>query len=189
MKLIPLLLFFLSTSLPAQNVTVTVFDDIMVTLPDSTRIGGVDRKVNWKSIRALSALVKDTSSLRLTPVKGVEMEIWARASHDYVTGVNKLTRMQWLTFITQMSGMQAKDVQRKSDRSFSSLTGEYVAGHYRAILGRSAWYEGNAFHNTLILDVFHNETLVSFLFTWTAPEGSEEERVVDMIVTSVVGAR
>ncbi len=189
MKLIPFLLLLLPTLLFAQNVTVTVFDDIAITLPDTTRIGGVDKKVNWKSIRALSALVKDTSSLKLTPAKGVELEVWARESQDYVTGVNKLTRMQWLTFITQMSGLQAKDVQRKSNQSFSSLTGECVAGHYRAILGRSAWYEGNVFRNTLILDVFHNETLVSFLFTWSAPEGSEEERVVDKIVTSVMAGR
>lgn len=185
MRISPFLLIVVATPLFAQNVTVAIVDDIAFTIPDSARIAGIDRPINWKSVRSLSALAKDSASLKILAARGVEVEVWVRRSDDYVTGVNRLTRMQWLTFTAQMSGMLARDAQKKNSRSVSSLTGEYIGGKYRAILGRSSWYEGDVFHNTLILDLFHHETLISLLFTWSAPEGSEAERIVDTIVTSV----
>lgn len=184
--LLIVIMLLASMNVVAQDIAVAVHDDITIRLPDSTVIAGSNRRIDWGSISAIASLVRDTASLKLQPGLGVELEIWVHQSEEYVTGVNNLTRTQWLTFVTQMMAIQAQDATKRHGKmAVAAMTGEYVGERYRAILGRTTWPEGNAFHSVILFDVFHEKELVSFLFTWTAPEGSETQRLVDQILTSI----
>lgn len=172
-------------SLRAQSVPVVVYEDIIMRIPKSTRALGHDRPIEWSVLRSLTDYVRDSTSLKLMPDSGIAMEIWVHEEAEYATQVNTLSRLRWLAFVTQMLQARQQEVRQRSRNSSVALTGDYVGRKYRAVLARSSWLDGALVTNVVVYDIFHGTTLVSFLFTWTGPEGGEPQRIVDDILSSI----
>jgi hypothetical protein len=169
-----------------KAVSLEVAPGVKIRMPDNTLVLDGDKSnalVDGSNFKGLS---KDGKSLKLVAGVVVGLEIAVVADTKYTERVNKATPLKWLTFQTMMLQAQVQDVRRRSNRSAAMSTGDRRSDGSRVVISRSSWFEGDEFRNVLLIDVFHSTGVISFHFTWTGPEGSKNETLVDEIAATLL---
>jgi hypothetical protein len=177
-----LLLPFLAA---AENVSLTLVKGLTIELPTSAQLRESGKQVNWSKAKSIGDIIGDNPSVQLALGQGVELELGVSENAGYAQKVNNLTPLKWLTFQSEMLQAQIQDVRKKSSQSAAMATGDRLSSGHRVLIARSSWYQGDEFHNVLVVDIFHDTKYVSLLFSWVAPEGSSAENLVDQVAASL----
>ncbi len=188
-----LVVLYISNAFGAETLRIVVFDDIMISIPPETTVKGHSTEVNWEETKSLSSLIPSDGKITLLPGQGIEINIGtgntegtaASESEKYVQTIQKMSRAEWINWLTNMNRALIFDIQNRKVKGAGLVSGDQVGNRYRAMLARSVWYEGEALQNLAILDVFHKKSMIGFTLKWSGPEGGEGEKLADQILSSI----
>jgi hypothetical protein len=183
-KIIITVILFLTTPLYAGNVT--LYEDLLIDLPNGTSIKGKPKLFNKLPNNSIQSLLDYKNELFLNLPEEVVLIIGISDNAKTSKQMNGLSTLNWLTVVSTYINMIHKNVKKKQEQGYktvSTVTGDWV-GKYRAIISRLGWATEKGINNLFIADIFHEKAMISLKVTWIS-DGSDSEKIADQVISSI----